>query len=270
MSTDVIEQGGAGPDDGFEPPIRPPAGDLGDEGEKKPETPAVEWLPAAESETVKYLSSRGWDKDPSGLVKSQREAESALRREQEARAKIEEDLAEARMALQSNGAQGAGYGSEPGNDDPFGIVAAAEAYEGGQISMAQFAQHQTYATLQAAQQIAQEIVGQRVEPLQTFQASATMERTAAELADIYPDFADLSGDVLAMIEKHPETYGTAEGMRAAYGVVRGTRDAQQARERASATRAETLDTGSRGNGAVDAAEAVRKQLRDMGGPRDGL
>lgn len=268
MSTEAITEPESGRDDGYEQNLRPEAGEMGTETEETV-APPVGWLPDADAETTKYLASRGWDKDPQGLLRSQREAEKALRAEQEARASMEEELAEYRDALLTNGQQQNGYGQQPDND-PFGIVAAATAYENGEINMAQFAQYQQAATLQAAQQIAQEIVGQQVAPLQTFQQTDVLQRTAAQMADQYPDFASLSDDVLSLIEQHPHLYGTADGMKAAYGLVRSERDASTARERRSAQAAETLDGGSRGNSAPDAAEAVRKQLRELGGPRDGF
>jgi len=264
MTTDAITEQAAGRDDGYEPPLRPEVGEMGDEPTVE-DKPAVGWLPTADEDTTKYLGSRGWDKDPAGLVRSQREAEAALRREQEARASMEAELAEYRDLAQRVQQQ-----QTPQDEDPFGIVAAATAYENGEISMAQFAQYQQAATLSAAQQIADEIVGQRVQPLQTYQTTRTLQDTAAQMAETYTDFPELSERVLELIEKNPAKYGDEEGMRAAYGLVRSERDAAQARERRSASAAETLDGGSRGNSAPDAAEAVRAQLRNMGGPRDGF
>lgn len=264
MSTDAIEQEQAtGPDDGYEPALRPPVGDMGEEGEK--ETVAQpSWLEGADEEIVKYAESKGFADDPMKALKGQREAEVALRKEQSARADMERELAEMREA---GGAQSQ---QQHQGDDPFQLVAAATAYENGEITMAQLVQHQQWATLTAAEQMAQAMIGQEVTPLRTESTTRSMNETAAQLAQTYPDFADLSDEVMAMIDADPKQFGTATGMKAAFGLVRAGRDAKAAQETRRASRVETLDQGSRGNGGQDAAEAIKKQLREIGGRRDGL
>lgn len=262
MSTNATEDV-TGRDDGYESPLRPEVGEMGEE--PAADEPAVGWLPDADEETVKYLSSRGWDKDPMGAIRSQKEAERKLRDEQNTRAKMESEMAEMREAFSAINQPQATV-----SEDPFGIDAAADAYENGEIDFKTFQRYNAAATLQAAQQIAEEIVGQRVQPLQTYQTTRTLQETAAQMAETYSDFPELSEKVLEMIEKRPDIYGSEEGMKAAYGLVRSERDAEQARERRSAQDAETLDSGSRGSSAQDAAEAVRAELRRYAPKRDGF
>jgi hypothetical protein len=266
MSTDVrdeIAAAGEGGDDGLSP--------SGATERESEESTAPEWLTGADEETIKYVASRGWDKDPSGLIKSQREAERALRAEQQARADMERELAEIRHAVESG--QITPYdGGGQGDEDPFGIAAVAAAYENGEISAAQMLQHAFVAGLQANQQILQEQLGQAMEPVVQHQTAATLERTAAEIAAAYPDFNELSDEVLQLIERQPAKYGDPEGMWAAYGLVKSRRQVKEAAERRRAEGAETLDAGSRGQQqAVAASEAIRKELAQAyQRPDDGL
>ena len=238
----------------------------GTEGEEGEGTPlAVPWLPDADEETVEYLRSRGWDKDPSGALRAQKEAEKALRLSQQAQAANERELAEARENLAAASKQRGGE-----DQDPFGVLAAAEAYENGEITMGQFAQYQNAAVLSAAKQMAEEIVGQRVDPLANRQHTADLQTTATEIAATYPDFAELSDEVLALMQRNPAKYSDPEGMWAAYGLVKSRKQVAEARQRKDAEGSETLDSGSRGHSYEDASEAIRKELRGIAAPTGRL
>jgi len=238
-------------------------------GEQEGDETLVSWLPDADEETADYLRSRGWDKDPRGALKAQREGEGALRKEQSARADMERELADARENLAALSEQQGGQQLSQ-DEDPFGLAQAAEAYENGQISMAQLVQFQNAAVLHQARAIAEEAVGQRVDPLANRQHTADLQKTASEIAANYDDFRELSDDVLALMQKNPSKYGDSEGMWAAYGLVKArSQQAEVAQRRASAG-TETLDQGSRGQQYEDAQDALRKQLREMSAPTGGL
>lgn len=265
MSTDVrdeIASAGEGGDDGLDPSASP-------ERTEQPERP--EWLANADDDTIRLAASRGWDRDPVKAIESQREAERALRAEQQARAELEQEVAELREAIESGRVVPPGAGGVA-DDDPFGLVSVGNAYENGEISMAQVLQHAFAAGVQANQQIVQEQLGQAIEPVVQHQTAATLERTAAEIAAAYPDFNDLSDEVLQLIERQPAKYGDPEGMWAAYGLVKSRRQVKEASERRRAEGSETLDAGSRGQQqAIAASEAIRKELAQAyNRPDDGL
>ena len=270
MSTDAIEQveDTPGRDDGFDTPLRPVAGELGEEATK--DETAIAWLPEADEETIKYVTSKGFDKDPSKAIASQREAERALRREQEARASMEEELAELRE--QMAGIQTQGQQASP-DQDPFGVLNAYRAWENGEIDAAQLGAIQQNAMAEMAYRIAQGMVGEAVEPLQTRQVQGDLDVEAAEMKQLYGSaYDEVAGDVVSMLERDPEMYARPGGIKAAFGALMAERHARQQAEQSRAQRASTLDRGGRsGANAEDAADAVRRQLREISAPqRDGL
>lgn len=272
MSTEVREEiaaaGGSGDGDGLDPPatvsgeIRPPAG--APEAPEKKET-GPEWLADADEDTRKLATSKGWDKDPRGALTSYAEAEKEITRGRQREAELERQLADAR---------GGGQRTQ-GNDEPSieqFLDSLADAYENGDIGTKELVRNLFGAGVAAAQAEADSRVSQRIDPVERRQTADIMDRTAAEIARTYPDFVELSDQVLEMIEQNPGKYGDAEGMWAAYGLVKSRQQVKDAAESRAANRTETLDGGGRnGDAGADASASIRKQLRDIRTPlNDGL
>lgn len=244
----------SGADGGGQP--RDEHGRFAPKGQEGDEDRIPDWQAQLAEDERAYLAGKRWN-SPADIVKAQREAEAALRRAQD-------EAAHYRQMLESI-PQLPGQAGENGQQRLTPEL-IGQAYDAGEISGPQMV-----ALLdQLAQERIEERIGQfaaeRVEPGIQWMHWNELQRTAAEMRQTYPDFNDLSQDVLAMIERNPELYNSAEGMRAAYGLVRAERDAQQAAERARASQAEMLGAGGRGPAQreQDAAEAIRQAIENVG------
>lgn len=262
MSTDALTDPLTGSPDEPEAPAAPVQPEV-PEGEDKP-TPELPWLDGADDDTLEYVKGKGW-KDPATAIKSAREAERVMR-QAEARAEAaERRQQQITEALQA--AAGAGRGV-PEQQDPYQIAQVAEAMEQGEISMAQGMQ---YLFSQVVPHMANEVAQRAVQPVQTYQQTGELERTAQELASTYEDFNELSDEVLKMIEQDPHQFNSPRGMKAAYGLARAEKDRRMAAQRQRTQRAETIDRGSLGQSVKPAHDAIRDAI-EKARPRhdDGL
>jgi hypothetical protein len=107
-------------------------------------------------------------------------------------------------------------------------------------------------------------------------AQATAKRELAEMAAnldaTYPDFKEMSDDVIGLMRSEPNEYSGANGMKRAYAMVKADRDAKAALEARRARSAETIDRSSMSQGQVqDAEEAIRARIRGaMPTVKDGI
>lgn len=269
MSTEIREElaaAGQNGDDGLDPTLSPPPGDDGAEGTPAEKAEAAAWLEGADDELLAFAANKGWDKDPVAGLKSYREAERALAESRKREAQMEGRLAEAVQQRQQMPANGDGQLS-PEQEIQGYVGKAAELYEEGQISTAQFAEALMQAGRAQGRIDAEAMVGQRVGPIAQKQNADSMQRTAAEIDATYEDFKDLSDEVLALIHNQPQLYGTSEGMWAAYGLVKSQHQRKESVEARKAAASETLTDSARSDGgqAQEAGDAIRKQLREARG-----
>lgn len=263
MSTDVHEEleaaGGAG--DALDGPT---GGDDG--GEAPPD--GGSWLEGADDETREYAASKGWDKDPSGAIKAHREATQALTESRQNLARMEGRLSQLEQERQA-GAAPAGPQQSP-EEQQIGAYLRhhAELYEQGQIDTAQWAEVQAQVNRAYAQLDAEAAVAARTAPIEQKITSDSMATAAKELADQYgEEFTEHSDEVLELINRHKNIYGSVEGMHAAFGLVQARKHRAQAEQNRRAARTETLTQSARSDtqAADDAAAAIIKQLDEVRG-----
>ncbi|HKY59415.1 MAG TPA: hypothetical protein VJP59_00240 [Gemmatimonadota bacterium] len=243
-----------------DPPLRPGEGEDGllpSNATTAPPPATADWKSGLDEETKALVEAKGW-KSLADMAKSYREAESSLGRErsradQEAREK--QEIAR----LLDQGRQAIGGTPQQNQGDPFQIEQLGELWEAGEIS---FKDALGYLTTQVFPAIADARAQQYVAPVAMKTQEAELRETVAQMEDTYPDFRELSTDVLALMQREPDEYQGSRGMRRAYAMVKADRDARTAHERARAARAETIDQGSVGQRAtVDAAAIIRERIR---------
>lgn len=246
-------------DDGIDPPLRPSGPDSDGVGGEAPPAPkadqngAPDWLADADEDTRKWFQSKGW-KSPADLLKSARELESTLGKERAARTKAEQDAAELVQMMQSaQGPQGRGN-----DDDPYQIEQLGALMEAGEVTASQAFK---YLTTEVVPDLIRKEAGNLIQPVAQKTEMRDLRDAAAELEDTYPDFRELSPDVIALMRAEPEEYRGAKGMRRAYAMVKADRDARAAREERNTRRTETLDRGSIGTSIEDSQAAIRERIR---------
>lgn len=274
MSTEVREEiaaaGASGGDDGLDPTLGPPPPDPDAPGKDEPTAP--EWLASADEDLRTYASNKGWDKDPTAAFKSYQEMERTLHEGRQREARMESELASFRAQAQQMAGGGQQQQQDPVRAQVDDFIARVDAaYEAGEMSTAEHTRHILDAAQFLGRHEAQQASQQAIGPVAQKQMNDTMAQTAQQIAETYDDFGELSDEVLDLINKQPQLYGSPEGMWAAYGLVKSQHQVKQQAEQRSANRMETLDTSSRSDGAQEASAAIRKQLREVRQtPRDGL
>jgi hypothetical protein len=252
---DDLEDGG----DDIDPPLRPVGADDGDDGVSRQDTVAKDngdWLGDADEDTRKWIQAKGW-KSPADLAKSAREAESTLGRERAARTKAEQDAAELVQMMQ-NAQVPAGRGAD---DDPYQIEQLGALMEAGEVTASQAFK---YLTSEVVPDLIRKEAGNLIQPVAGRVEQRDLRDTAAELEATYPDFRELSSDVISLMRSEPQEYAGSRGMKRAYAMVKADRDAKAAREARNTQRTETLDRGSIGSSVQDAEAAIRERIRGAG------
>lgn len=241
------------------------------------------WLSEIDDDELREYAKGKQFSDPGAALKAQREAEQQLRREQEARADMERELAEYRDMIEAGAddeePQAGAGGEQAANALVAEAHALAESFDDGRINTQKFVEQMLGMSLAASQQIADHLIQERlgevrereIRPLSTRAASQDLNSTAAELKSTYgADYDEVAEDVIAMMNERGDF--SPGGMKAAFGYLMAEKHAALAKQRRSEGDLETLDTSARSQQAqADAAEAIRKQMREAHVSRqDGL
>ena len=265
MSTQAREHEHDLDDDGIDPPLRPGADPEDDEAVLPPAASngdAPSWLADADDETRKWAQAKGW-KSPADLLKSARELESTLGKERAGRTKAEQDAAELVQMYQQAIAPASGKGAT--DDDPYQIQQLGELMEAGEVTAAQAL---GYMVKEVMPDLIRREAGNLIQPVAAKTEMRDLKDTAAELEATYPDFRDISEEVISLMRREPEEYRGSKGMKRAYAMVKADRDAKAARESRNTQRAETIDRGAIGVSTKDAEAAIRERIRGAGSRYD--
>jgi hypothetical protein len=212
----------------------------------------------------KYAEGKGF-KDVGDILKSQRDAESELRRMQseydqirrEAEALAMDDLDDDEMPAAPSGFPEYSELLEIFRGDERAVI----DYMIQQRMQEAFSQFVPYIEDQ---------IESRVEPVAQFATEKQLDEVAQEIAATYPDFENLAPEVIEVINNDPERFNSPQGMWSAYGLVRAKHDRMEAMQRQREVGAETLDHSARmrQQGAADAiVRAIEGSSRQF---NDGL
>ena len=243
-----------------------------DEDEGEDSLPA--WLQGADEDLVAYATGKGL-KDPASALRSMRESEKSMREAmnqlaQERQAREEQEQYAAR--LESGGSQSQQGDGEMTFEDQMVVI--DQAFAEGQIDETTSARLRAEAINRHVDSMLEQRIGEATRPLVTANQKAELERAAFDMTQRYPNFADMSDDVVQILNtepafKDPAFRDSAAGVEAAFGIAASRRAAQEATERARAP--ETLNSGSRTRQGPTAEETIKRMIATGGRrPNDGI
>lgn len=249
-----------------------------DEGETTGDEEKIpEWMAGLDEETREWATKAGV-KDPAAAVRSMREAQRTVTqaREEAARERQRAEQVEAYLSRQGGQPTGQPTGQQATDAYVERVAQIGQAYDEGQINSAQAEVLRLEAYREMMREDRDAAVRAAVEPIAGKQQEAELERAAYEMSRRYSDFEDLSGDVIRLLNEHaafrdPAFRDSAAGIEAAYGIVQSQRAQERAIESERASRAETLNSGSRGRTSKSAEQAIRERIANAHHrPNDGL
>jgi len=225
--------------------------------------PSSPWE-TVDDELRKYAEGKGF-KDVGDILKSQRDAETELRRMQ---SEYDQIRREAEALAMSD------VDDEDAQIEPSGFPEYSELLEifrGDERAVIDYMiqQRMNEAFSQFVPYIEQQIES-KVEPVAQFATEKQLDEVAQEIAATYPDFENLAPEVIEVINNDPERFNSPQGMWSAYGLVRAKHDRMEAMQRQREVGAETLDNSARmrQQGAADAiVRAIEGSSRQF---NDGL
>jgi hypothetical protein len=226
--------------------------------------PESQW-DSVDDDLRKYAEGKGF-KDVGDILKSQRDAESELRRMQ---SEYDQIRREADALAMSDDGEDDELPAEPGGFPEYSEL--LEIFRGDERAVVDYMiqQRMQEAFSQFVPYVEQQIES-RVEPVAQFATEKQLDEVAQEIASTYPDFDDLAPEVIEVINNDPDRFNSPQGMWSAYGLVRAKHDRDQAIQRQREAGAETLDTSARmrQQGAADAiVRAIEGSSRQF---NDGL
>lgn len=223
-------------------------------------------LEGVDDDLRKYAEGKGF-KDVGDILKSQRDAETELRRMQSEMDQIRREAEALSMA-------------DYDDDDELEAPAASnfpeyqellEIFRGDERAVIDYMiQARMQEAFQQFVPYIEQQIESKVEPVAQFATEKQLDEVAQEIASTYPDFEDLAPEVIEVINNDPERFNSPQGMWSAYGLVRAKHDRVDAIQRQREAGAETLDHSARmrQQGAADAiVRAIEGSSRQF---NDGL
>lgn len=214
----------------------------------------------------KYAEGKGF-KDVEDILKSQRDAESELRRMQSEYDQIRRE-AEA-LSMSDDWDDEDEVPSQPSGFPEYQEL--LEIFRGDERAVIDYMiqQRMNEAFSQFVPYVEQQI-DSRVEPVAQFATEKQLDEVAQEISATYPDFNDLAPEVIEVINADPDRFNSPQGMWSAYGLVRAKHDRMDAIQRNRDAGADTIDHSARmrQQGAADAiVRAIEGSSRQF---NDGL